>query len=161
MEQLATSSNAAASPATPAGSKDVAGNAEHEIDTIGRDALRLWGAWDGLSPVGTQMMAQTPESRPVAVSAAQTQGIRGRVGERLAKFQRDGAVPRQSAPRELGAAGDGLMHGQSLSESLKHEEREEAPFPYVEAVLSLHGVSSCPCYLVSAALLPYGNAISY
>ena len=47
-----------------------------DISAIGRDALRLWGAWDGLSPVTTQMMA---EGRPTPlVEAMQPKGARGR-----------------------------------------------------------------------------------
>ena len=47
-----------------------------DICAIGRDALRLWGAWDGLSPVTTQMMA---EGRPTPlVEAMQPKGARGR-----------------------------------------------------------------------------------
>ena len=49
---------------------------DDDISAIGRDTLRLWGAWDGLSPVTTQIMA---EGRPTPlVEAMQPKGARGR-----------------------------------------------------------------------------------
>ena len=66
-----------------------AGAAENEIDTIGRDALKLWGAWDGLSPVTTQMMAQTKLPVGTAAAGRKGQGLRGRISDRMERNQRD------------------------------------------------------------------------
>ncbi len=53
--------------------------AANPVATIASDALKLWGAWDGLSPVTTQMMAQTPTTRAPARPQAPE---RGRIKDR-------------------------------------------------------------------------------
>jgi len=144
LEQLPAASTASKG-GSDGGSAGVADAAEREISTIGRDALKMWGAWDGLSPVATQMMAQVPPAHPGAsAAAAQKQGVRGRIRERLQHAERDGRRaglasarhPAASMPRDDGPRSQSLTAGVSL----KHAEREAAPFPYVTAELSLHGV---------------------
>ena len=129
-----------------AGTPSTADATEREISNIGREALKMWGAWDGLSPVATQMMAQVPPSRaPAAEPApAREQGERGRIRQRLQNAERDGLHVGAASASQLAAAmpqGD-PVRAQSLSadESLDHLEREAAPFPYVAVSLSLHGV---------------------
>jgi len=123
---------AAGRPRTQSG---VAKTAEHDVDTIGRDALKMWGEWDGLSPVMTQMMSQThPAAAPPSATAARSreQGMRGRVRERTVRPKAsDKHTPAQSLHR------DGDIHADG---TLEHDERAVAPFPYVTAVISLHGV---------------------
>jgi hypothetical protein len=58
---------------------DAAQGAANPVATIASDALKLWGAWDGLSPVTTQMMAQTPTTRAPARPQAPE---RGRIKDR-------------------------------------------------------------------------------
>lgn len=132
-----------------AGTPGTADATEREISNIGREALKMWGAWDGLSPVATQMMAQVPPSRAPTAAAvepapAREQGERGRMRERLQNAERDGLHVGAASASQLAASmpqGD-PARAQSLSadESLNHLEREAAPFPYVTVSLSLHGV---------------------
>ena len=117
-----------------------AGAAEKEIDTIGRDALKLWGAWDGLSPVATQMMAQTPPRatpatpQAAAATVGREEGLRGRISARVERGGRDAKSDKRSGAQSL------HMTEETQDTSLDHEEREAAPFPYVHAVFSLHGL---------------------
>ena len=117
-----------------------AGAAEKEIDTIGRDALKLWGAWDGLSPVATQMMAQTPPRvtpatpQGAAATGGREEGLRGRISARVERGRSDAKSDKRSGAKSL------HMDEEAQDTSLDHEEREAAPFPYVHAVLSLHGL---------------------
>ena len=123
-------------------------DAEHELGAIGRDALRLWGEWDGMSPMITQMMAQT-RAPPHSSLAAARHGARGRderkiAPERAASF----AVPVNThtgmdAEGTSKQAGKDRLHGHGARGALltQHSNIEDAPFPYVHAVMSLHGVS--------------------
>ena len=100
--------------------------ADAEFRSIGRDALRLWGAWDGLSPVLTQMMAQG--HRDPSATATTPQGGRGRRHENLSKHT---WLQRHS---------EGFRHKHHHHrQQVQYEKRDGAPFPYVFAVMSLHG----------------------
>ena len=132
----------------PAPSPMMASDAEHELGAIGRDALRLWGEWDGMSPMITQMMAQT-RAPPHSSLAAARHGARGRderknAPERAASF----AVPVNThtgmdAEGTSTQAGKDRLHEHGARGALltQHSNIEDAPFPYVHAVMSLHGVS--------------------
>lgn len=133
---LGTAEGHAAPPSGAAGKAEHgAGKAEHEVDTIGRDALKMWGEWDGLSPVMTQMMSQThPAASPSATPATgREQGVRGRVRERSTRAE---AADDHARAESLHRNGDINDDG-----TLEHDERATAPFPYVTAVFSLHGMA--------------------
>ena len=157
--------NAAGGSASPAAA---VGNAEDEMDSIGRDALKLWGAWDGLSPVATQMMAQQPPTRVTpAPAAGQDKGLRGRIRDRSANaiWDQTGGVQKAAGRHSPAAPSDPLARSQSLHRlgdvhpdgSLEHLEAEAAPFPYVRATFSLHGLEH---QLTSEELLEFRESIA-
>ena len=115
-QELPAPSRAAGGPAGgsagapgAAGTPGTADTTEREISNIGREALKMWGAWDGLSPVATQMMAQVPPSRAPSAAAAEPapareQGKRGRIRERLQKAERDGLHVGAASASQLAAS---------------------------------------------------------
>lgn len=150
-QRAASEAKTAGGSASPAAVHGAVGNAEDEMDTIGRDALKLWGAWDGLSPVATQMMAQKPPARVTpALAAGRDEGLRGRIRERStnAILDRTTSLHKAAGRHSAAAPSDPLARPQSLHRfddvhsdgSLEHLEAEAAPFPYVRAIFSLHGL---------------------
>ena len=140
--------NKKSSPGAPAPSPMIARDAEHELGAIGRNALGLWGEWDGMSPMITQMMAQT-RAPPHGSLAAARHGARGRDERKIAPGRAATfAVPVQThtgmdAEGTSKQAGKDRLHEHGARGALltQHSNIEDAPFPYVHAVMSLHGVS--------------------